>query len=110
MIKVKFLGAQEVEDGEGIVYQRFRAGQVVELNNAAARFWLTRGFAEEVVGRAKAPPSWPKIPKPESKKVEADEPKAAEQKVETKAAGKLNPTSPKRGRGRPRSASHPGQV
>ncbi len=53
MIKVKFFEAQEVEDGEGIVIESFRAGQVVELTNASARFWISRGLASDVQGAAR---------------------------------------------------------
>ena len=105
MINVKFLGAQEVEDGEGIVIQRFRAGQVIELTNASARFWLSRGLALDVQDAARdtrlaAEDAAEK--KPEAEKPEAVESGTADAKPE--AAATVNPTSPKRGRGRPRSA------
>ncbi len=140
MIKIKFLDAQEVEDGEGIVYQSFRAGQVIELNNAAARFWLSRGLAIDVQG-GKLPSVGPRGPQSKSEEgrfndksakkaaeTEADPedpygvyPKAVEETPEPEKVeateekappktGKTNPTSPKRGRGRPRSASRPDQA
>ncbi len=105
MIKIKFLDAQEVKDGEGIVIERWRAGQVVELNNASARFWLRRGFAldvQDVAREVREAKEAEKKTEPGAV-VDAKEPKAIETKPEV-ATGKTNPTSPKRGRGRPRSA------
>jgi len=76
-MKVKFLEDREVADGEGVVYQRFKAGQVVELSNASARHWITRNAALEVQGSTKT----------------------------TVTPVVVSPTFPKRGRGRPRSVS-----
>ncbi len=118
MIKIKFLDAQEVEDGDGKVYLKFRAGQVVELNNASARFWLSRGLALDVQAVAReareakeAEASEQPVveTKAEADKVDASEPEAVEEKPEVATAA-ANPTSPKRGRGRPRSASRPAQA
>ncbi len=118
MIEIKFLDAQEVEDGEGKVIERWRAGQVVELNNASARFWLSRGFALDVqaVAReareakeAEASEKTVVKTKAEPDKVVASEPEAVEEKSEVATAA-VNPTSPKRGRGRPPSVLRPGQA
>ncbi len=95
MYKIRFVDAQEVLDGEGIVIQKFRAGQVVELSNASAMHWLSRGLALDVRAEAQAAR--------EAKAAEPDE-----EKVEVVAA--VNPTSPKRGRGRPPSASRPARA
>ncbi len=93
-MNVKFLEAREVCDGEGIVYARFKAGHVYELSTASARHWINRAAAVEVQGRAK-----PEV-KPDIKSEEKAE--AAEETVEV-ATAQVSPTSPKRGRGRPRS-------
>jgi len=93
-MKVKFLEAREVADGEGVVYQRFKAGQVYELSTASARHWINRSAALEVQGRAE---------KPVAKLV-----KSPDTKPEAKPdAGLTHPTFPKRGRGRPRSVLPP---
>ncbi len=96
-MKVKFLEAREVLDGEGMVIQKFRAGQVVELSNASARHWINRGFAFDVQAAAQAAREAEKT-EPTEEKVETVEEKA------DVTDGTVNPTSPKRGRGRPRSA------
>ncbi len=85
MITIKFLEAQEVKDGEGVIIKSFRKGQVVELNNASARFWLTRSLAVDVQAEARV-------------KREAGETKAAEAKAAPAKVGKVNPTSPKSGK------------
>ena len=107
MIEIKFLEAQEVEDGDGKVYLKFRAGQVVKLNNASARFWLNRGLALDVQAVARearqAKEAEAKAKEAEADKVDASEPEAVEEKPEV-APATVNPTSPKRGRGRPPSA------
>ena len=92
MIKVKFLGGQEVEDGEGIVIERFRAGQVVELNNASARFWLSRGLALDVQGVAR------EARLAAEEQAEPEKVEDGEVKAEPEAAAKVNPTSPKSGK------------
>ncbi len=79
MYKIRFVDAQEVKDGEGVVIQKFTAGQVVELGNASAMHWLSRGMAVEVQGASQI----------------------------TVAPVVVSPTFPKRGRGRPRSVSAP---
>ncbi len=105
MIEIKFLEAQEVKDGEGIVIEKWRAGQVVELNNASARFWLSRGLALDVRAAAREarearllaaekPPGWDVI---KAAPADAKEPEAIEKKPEV-ASGVVNPTSPKSGK------------
>lgn len=54
MLKIKFVEAREVLDGDGVVIQRFKVGQVVELSNASARHWLNRGAALDVRAEAQA--------------------------------------------------------
>ena len=116
MIKIKFLDAQEVKDGEGIVIEKWRAGQVVELNNGSARFWLSRGLALDVQG-GKLPADGPRGPQSKSEEgrfvdktaKKSTETEPVEEKPEV-ATGKVDPTSPKRGRGRRRSASRPAQA
>ena len=102
-MKVKFLEAREVRDGEGVVIQKFRAGQVIELSTASARHWINRGAALDVQAAAQAAR--------EAEKVESTEEKV--ETVEEKGDatdGTVNPTPPKRGRGRPPSASRPVQA
>ena len=93
---VKFLEYREMEDGEGVVYEKFKAGQVYELNTASARRWITRNAAVEVKGRAK--PEGKPVAKPEGKPVAKP------------ADGAVHPTSPKSGKGKRRSYSGPGRV
>ena len=91
---VKFLEAREVADGEGVVYQRFKAGCVYELSTASARHWINRSAALEVQGRAEKPAAKPG--------------KSPDTNPEAKPdAGLTHPTSPKRGPGRPRSVLRP---
>ncbi len=52
MVKVKFTDDVKVEDGDGKVIQKFRAGQVVELNGASARHWINRSLATRVVAHS----------------------------------------------------------
>lgn len=118
MIKIKFLEAQEVEDGEGIVIERWRAGQVVELNNASARFWLNRGLALDVQAVAReareakeaeakgAEASEEPVVETEA---DASEPEAVEEKPEPATAA-ANPTSRGSGKGKRSSASRPAQA
>ena len=111
-MKVKFLEAREVLDGEGIVIQKFRAGQVVELSTASARHWINRGFAIDVQAAAADPRMLPR--KEDLAHTVAD--KAAKGSTEPTGEkadatdGTVNPTSPKRGRGRPPSASRPARA
>ena len=95
-MKVKFLEAREVEDGEGIVIQKFRAGQVVELSNASARHWINRGAAVDVQAAARAAKEAAEE-KPEAEEPEAAEEKVAEEKAEV-TTGDVDPTSPKSGK------------
>ncbi len=116
MIKIKFLDAQEVKDGEGIVIESWRAGQVVELNNGSARFWLSRGLALDVQAAAResreakeaekkvASVAVVDVKEPEVERVEAAEEKA------TPSTGKTNPTSHGSGRAKRSPASHRGQA
>ncbi len=104
MIEVKFGDAQEVRDGEGVVTQSLKAGQVVEMNNASARYWINRGMALDV--RAAAQDARQEAKAAEEDAV-ADAPVEPEKPAEVKAevkTGDVDPTLPKRGRGRPRSA------
>ena len=99
MIEIKFLEAQEVKDGEGIVIERWRVGQVVELNNASARFWLSRGLALDVqaVAREKREAKEAEKKTESVAVVDAKEPEATEKKSEV-ASAVVNPTSPKSGK------------
>ena len=108
MIEVEFLEAAEVRDGDNIVIQKFRLGQVVELSNASARHWISRNIASDVQATARdtreakqleSGEGEPKAKTPKPAKAKA--PKLAKAKA---TDGTVNPTSPKRGRGRPRSA------
>ncbi len=92
MYKIRFVDAQEVKDGEGVVYQKFKAGQVVELGNASAMHWLSRGMAVEVQGGSQ--PVVQLVQSGTDAKPESEPPV-------------VSPTFPKRGRGRPRSVSVP---
>src|SRR5688572_7652012 len=51
MIKIRFLQDRVVQDGlQGTAHEtRFSAGQVVELAEASAAHWLSRGVAERVL-------------------------------------------------------------
>ena len=107
---VKFLEAREVKDGAGVVIQKFRAGQVVELSTASARHWINRNAATAIQG-GKLPSAGPKGLQSKSEEgrfgAKAAKEIAPVEGVEEKpevATGNAEPTSPKRGRGRPRSA------
>lgn len=54
--EIEFLEAVEVRDHNGKVEQSFKANQVVELSDASARHWLTRGLARLVGASAEARP------------------------------------------------------
>lgn len=107
-MQVKFVDAQEVRDGEGVVIQKFKAGQVIELSTASARHWINRGLAIDVQGAAQDAR--------EAQKAAVEEAAAEDDPVESGTAAEKaepvaegmpatpNPTPPKRGRGRPRSA------
>ncbi len=96
-MKVKFLEAREVKDGLGVVIQKFKAGQVTELSTASARHWINRNAAVEVAGIARI------VKEPEAAKDAPDDDKPEA------APAVADPTSPKRGRGRPRSVLRPVQ-
>ena len=112
MIKVKFLESVEVPDGEGIVIESFRKGQVIELKNASARYWTIRGIAEDVKAAARearlAAEEEAATEKPEAETVDAAKEKAEAvkpaEKVAAPVAAKVNPTSRNSGKGKPRSA------
>ena len=91
-MKVTFLDAREVKDGLGVVTQSFKSGQVIELSTASARHWINRSVAIEVRDIVRV----------------VQEP-AVLPKSEVKTTPVVDPTSPKRGRGRPRSVLRPVQ-
>ncbi len=112
MIKVKFLESVEVPDGEGIVIESFRKGQVIELKNASARYWTIRGIAEDVKAAARearlAAEEEAATEKPEAEmgdtSKEKAEPATPVEKVTPPATAKVNPTSRNFGKGKQRSA------
>ena len=98
-MKVKFLEAREVKDGLGVVIQKFKVGEIAELSTASARHWINRSAAIEVQAIAQV------VKEPEAAKTFAD---IGKDKVGA-APVVADPTSPKRGRGRPRSVLRPVQ-
>ena len=106
-MQVKFVDAQEVRDGEGVVIQKFKAGQVAELSAASARHWINRGLALDVRAAAQEAREARKVTA-EAVAEEGDSAESADPSVEAApapgvATAKASPTPPKRGRGRPRS-------
>lgn len=58
MIAVRFNQDRDVKNHLGVVIQSFRTGDVVELSEASARRWISRGIAERVKdGQAPDPPT-----------------------------------------------------
>ena len=108
-MQVKFVDAQEVRDGEGVVIQKFKSGQVVELNAASARHWINRGLALDVRAAAQevreARKTAAEAAAEEGDSAESEDPavEAAPAPAEKVSMPVANPTPPKRGRGRPRS-------
>lgn len=101
-MKIKFLEAREVLDGDGAVTQKFRAGQVVELSNASARHWINRGVAE-IVGTGVIPPAGPRGPQSESEKARfgGGGAKPAKKAAKKAATADADPTSQGSGPAKP---------
>lgn len=89
MIAVRFNQDRDVKNHLGVVIQSFRIGDVVELSEASARRWISRGIAERVMdGQA-----------PEPKAVDEPDGKSA------RPTQGDNGPSPGNGPGQPSSAS-----
>ncbi len=100
-MQVKFVDAQEVLDGEGVVIQKFKAGQVIELSTASARHWINRGLAIDIRSAVQEERATRKAAAEEAA-VESDPVEKAEPAAEVATVVPI-PMSQKRGRGRPRS-------
>jgi len=72
-MKIKFLKDREIE-AQGVIVQRFKAGEVYELERPSAMRWLRRNVAVEVQG-AVTPP---KKKRAKAKNVEASKETARE--------------------------------
>ncbi len=101
-MQVKFVDAQEVRDGEGVVIQKFKAGQVAELSTASARHWINRGLALDVQAAAQEVREAQKATAEAA--AESEDPAVEAATAAEVSTPVANPTPPKRGRGRPPSA------
>lgn len=52
-VKIKFLQAVDVTDGDGETVFAAKEGETVSLDESSANHWLIRGKAEIVTGRKK---------------------------------------------------------
>ncbi len=105
-MKIKFLEAREVLDGDRVVIQKFKAGQVVEMSNASALHWINRGAAE-TIGGIVVPLAGPRGPQSVSEKGrfndKGDGKAAKKTGVEAgpeKATDSADPTSRNSGKGK----------